>query len=102
MKKVYYPTLLFLLATLLSKGSFEQISHVATVDQYIGSSSTTITQAFAHPSMNHDLIGDHLSYDNKNRQVSTVNDNKGNQYTRINGPVTWNSTFRSELWYAYN
>jgi hypothetical protein len=85
-----------------SKAGFGQ-THVQTTTLYQVSVSTTITKAFAAASTTGNLIVVHLDWDNQARNILTVTDNKGNTYTRINGPTNWNgANYRAELWYAYN
>ncbi len=94
--------LIFLLATFALAQSGNAQTHVATVTKYTSSAVSNISKSLPSSSTNGNLIIVHLSYDNVARSVSSVTDTKGNTYTRINGPTTWNTTFRSELWYAYN
>jgi hypothetical protein len=100
MKNLYLSLYLFG-AALATPSAFAQ-THEQTHTKYIGSASTSISLAFTSASTTGNLIVVHLSYDKISRSVNTVVDNKGNTYARINGPTTWNTTFRSELWYAYN
>lgn len=99
--KNFYLSLCIFGAALGSQPATGQ-AHVQTNTKYVGSASTAISLAFSSASTAGHLIVVHFSYDNITRSVSTVVDNKGNTYTKINGPTTWNTTFRSELWYAFN
>jgi hypothetical protein len=89
-------TLHLLLATTIAQ------THVATVTKFTNSSVSIISKSFASASTTGNLIVVHLSWDNQSRAVSSVTDNKGNTYFRINGPTNWHTNYRSELWYAYN
>ena len=101
MKNLYYLLILFVSFAVATETSHAQ-AWVATATKYTGSSSSSINQTFSSPSTTGHLIVVHLSYDNVSRQVSTLVDTKGNNYIRIHTAQTWNTTFRSELWYAYN
>ncbi|HEY4062144.1 MAG TPA: T9SS type A sorting domain-containing protein [Puia sp.] len=90
-------TLIILTLTLSSVGQ----TFLQSATTYQHTNSKTISQAFGATSKPDDLIIVHLDYDNTAASVNTVTDNKGNTYTRISGPTTWNGTFRAELWYAY-
>jgi len=101
MKNIYPLFCLFLSMVFTSQHTLAQ-THVATATKYTSSSTSTISQAFPAPGTTGNLIVVHLSWDNQTRSVSTVTDNKGNTYARINGPTNWHTNYRSELWYAYN
>jgi hypothetical protein len=101
MKNIHLLVALSLTIVLIAHRAVAQ-SHVATVTKYTSSAATTISQAFPSTSTGGHMIVVHLSWDNKNRSVKTLTDNQGNVYHRINGPTTWHSTYRSELWYTYN
>lgn len=102
MKNLYPFISLLITAGLVTPGNSTAQSHVATKWNYTGSSTNTIAQTFNAASTSGNLIVVHLSWDNQSRKISTVTDNKGNTYNRINGPTNWHTNYRSELWYAYN
>jgi hypothetical protein len=78
-------------------------AHVQTTTLYQTSVATTISKTFAASSTTGNLIVVHLDWDGQTRSISSVTDNKGNSYSRINGPTNWNGvSYRAELWYAYN
>ena len=77
-------------------------SHVATVTKYTGSATSTISMSFSSASTTGNLIVVHLSWDNTSRTVNTITDNKGNTYHSVNGVSTWNTTYRSQLFYAFD
>ncbi|HTQ27242.1 MAG TPA: T9SS type A sorting domain-containing protein [Puia sp.] len=83
-------------------------THVQTTTKFQNpSTSNTITCTFASASTSGDLIVVHLDWDApaapNTRTVSTITDNKGNTYNKINGTTNWNgNNFGAELWYAYN
>ncbi len=78
-------------------------THIDTRTRYQTTTGNTINRAFAVASTTGNLIVVHLDWDNQGISVSSVTDNKGNTYNRINGPTNWNGTnYRAELWYAYN
>jgi hypothetical protein len=78
-------------------------SYVQTSTLYQVNTSKTISRTFAASSTTGNLIIVHLDWDGQTRSINSVTDNKGNAYTRINGPTNWNGViYRAELWYAYN
>ena len=96
--------LIILLLTLVSLQYSNAQTHVQTTTffQY-PSTSKTISLAFPGVSTAKNLIVVHLDWDEQSTSVSSVKDNKGNTYHRINGPTNWDgSNYRAELWYAYN
>src|ERR1035437_4328935 len=62
-------------------------AHIQTTTLFQPTTSTTIARAFAAASTTGNLIVVHLDWDGQTRSISTVADNKGNTYTRINGPT---------------
>ena len=92
----------FLIATFAMVQDGNAQTHLATATKYTASAVSSISKSFPSSSTDGNLIIVHLSYDNVARSVSSVTDTKGNTYARISGPTTWNTTYRSELWYAYN
>lgn len=99
MKSLY--SFLYLLLVLATRPVMGQ-SHVATVTKYTGSATNTISMSFSSASTTGNLIVVHLSWDNTSRTVSSITDNKGNTYQSVNGVSTWNTTYRSELYYAFD
>jgi len=78
-------------------------THIRTNTKFQNTTATTITCTFAAASTTGNLIVVHLDWSGQSRSISTVTDNKGNSYTRINGPTNWDGTnYRAELWYSYN
>jgi hypothetical protein len=78
-------------------------THVQTVTLFQTTTATTISKAFGAASTSGNLIVVHLDWDGQTRSISSVTDNKGNSYAKINGPTNWNGpNYRAELWYAYN
>jgi Secretion system C-terminal sorting domain len=78
-------------------------THVQTITRFQNTSATSISQAFSASSTSGNLIVVHLSWGGQTVNTTSVIDNKGNIYTKIQGPTNWHGTnFRSELWYAYN
>lgn len=91
----------FLFALALEKSTGQSYKQTATL--YQTSTATTIAVTFGATVLAGDLIVVHIDWDNQARDISSVTDNKGNTYHKINGPTNWNGTnFRAELWYAYN
>src|ERR1700682_3922873 len=77
--------------------------HVQTRTLFQVSTATTIFRTFAAASTTGNLIVVHLDWDGQTRSITSVTDNKGNNYARINGPTNWDgANYRAELWYAYN
>lgn len=90
--------LLLCVATGASGQTFKQ-----TAWNFQTTTATTIAVTFPGVSTTGNLIVVHLDWDKQTVSVSSVTDNKGNTYTRINGPTNWNGTlYRAELWYAHN
>jgi len=91
---------------LISNLCFAQATHKQSVWKWDGpnSAASTLSSAFGSASTTGNLIVAHISYSGQTVQVSTVTDNKGNTYSKINGPTNWGGVnyYRSELWYAYN
>ncbi|HMH35023.1 MAG TPA: T9SS type A sorting domain-containing protein, partial [Puia sp.] len=78
-------------------------THVQTTTLFQTSTAANIAKAFTASSTTGNLIVVHLDWDGQTRSITSVTDNKGNSYTRINGPTNWNGpNYRAELWYAYN
>ncbi len=78
-------------------------THVQTTTLYQTTTATTIARTFAAAGTSGNLIVVHLDWDGQTRSITSVTDNKGNSYSRINGPTNWNGVnYRAELWYAYN
>ncbi len=78
-------------------------THVQTTTLFQTTTATTIARAFAASSTSGNLIVVHLDWDGQTRSITSVTDNKGNSYSRINGPTNWDGVnYRAELWYAYN
>ena len=93
--------LFFLFAFALEKSTGQSYKQTATL--YQTSTATSIAVTFGATVLAGDLIVVHIDWDNQARDISSVIDNKGNTYHKINGPTNWNGTnFRAELWYAYN
>ena len=96
---------LLILCTILASAC-EQSSgqtHVQTTTLYQTTTATTIAKAFGAASTSGNLIVVHVDWDGQTRSITSVTDNKGNSYARINGPTNWNGpSYRAELWYAYN
>ena len=100
MKKNIFITLLL---TLVSLQYSNAQAHVQTRTLFQTSTSNTIVLPFSIATTSKNLILVHLDWDKQSRSVSSVKDNKGNTYYRINGPTNWDgSNYRAELWYAYN
>jgi hypothetical protein len=78
-------------------------THVQTATLYQTTTASNIAKAFPASSTSGNLIVVEANWDGQTRSVSSVTDNKGNSYARINGPTNWNgANYRAELWYAYN
>jgi hypothetical protein len=93
-------TLTLISITLVFSGMSQ--TYVQTSTNYIANSNaTTIVQAFGGASTTGDLIIVHLDYGTTTVHATSVTDNKGNTYKKINS-TTWNGTWSAELWYAYN
>src|ERR1700676_1598772 len=100
MKKYIGITFILLLSTI--KHSLGQ-THVQTRTLLQNTTATTIARQFAAASTSGNLIVVHLDWDGQTRSITSVTDNKGNNYARINGPTNWDgANYRAELWYAYN
>jgi hypothetical protein len=92
----------FLLLTITILPGFSQ-THVQTNTLFQTTTATTIARNFTAASTSGNLIVVNVDWDKQTVSVSSVTDNKGNTYTRINGPTNWNGVnYRAELWYAYN
>ena len=84
------------------KNGFGQ-THVQTRTTYQTTTGTTISRALTGSTTSGNLLIVHVDWDGQTRSVTSITDNKGNTYTRINGPTNWNGpNYRAELWYAYN
>jgi hypothetical protein len=92
---------LLLLITMLNHGNGQ--THEQTASLFQSSTSKNISLAFGSASTAGNLVIVHLDWDKQSRSVASVTDNKGNLYQKIIGPTNWNGTsYRAELWYAYN
>ncbi|MDP4251491.1 MAG: T9SS type A sorting domain-containing protein [Bacteroidota bacterium] len=78
-------------------------THVQTGTLFQTTTANTIAVTFGAASTTGNLIVVHLDWDGQSRTISSVKDNKGNTYKKINGTTFWNGThYAAELWYAYN
>ncbi len=94
---------IILLLTFASLQYSNAQTHVQTATLFQNSTSNTIVLPFTIASTAKNLIVVHLDWDKQSVNVSSVTDNKGNIYAKINGPSNWNgSSYSAELWYAYN
>jgi hypothetical protein len=102
MKNIYrYIGLTFLLLGLI-KICIGQ-THVQTNTLYQLTTANSISMTFGAASTSGNLIIVHIDWDGQTRNITTVTDNKGNSYAKINGTTNWNGpNYAAELWYAYN
>jgi hypothetical protein len=101
MKNLYSLIALLLSVAWLSPADAQPV-HVQTNSKIVGGASSSINLNFAAASTSGHLIVVHLTWDKQNRNVNTISDTKGNTYHRIGATTSWGSTYRSDLWYAYN
>jgi Secretion system C-terminal sorting domain len=78
-------------------------THVQTNTLFQTTTANSISVSFAAASTTGNLIVVHIDWDGQANIISTVTDNKGNSYKKINGTTDWNGVnYAAELWYAYN
>lgn len=98
MKRVV--TLIFLF-TLTVQAMSQSAVQTNTVYQH--TTAKTVSLAFPGATAAQNLIVVHLDWDNQGADVSTLTDNAGNTYKKINGKTNWNgANYAADLWYAYN
>lgn len=92
---------LILLFTLTARAMCQ--SAVQTNTAYQHTTAKTVALAFPGATTTHNLIVVHLDWDNQGADVSSLTDNVGNTYKKINGKTNWNgANYAADLWYAYN